>query len=72
MNKGKRGVTMVKKVIFNSPEDDDRGGSLLMRTGSVIFTDKELEYIVPEESIEVLKKEGDFSFTVEQIEKEKS
>jgi len=67
IGKRNRKVVMVKKVILNTPEDDKRAGDFLMRVGSVIYTDKELEYIVPEDSIEKLKEALDIEFRVEPL-----
>jgi hypothetical protein len=55
-----RGERGMKQVIFKGDDkkESEQGYSLLLRSGPVIYTDKEGEYIVPVESIKMLKEEG--------------
>lgn len=54
----------MKQVIFETQDDAKKGYSVLLRKGTIVYTGEKGRYIVPEESIEALKKES-VRFTVE-------
>jgi len=54
----------MKQVIFKTQDDAKKGYSVLLRNGTIVYTGEKGRYIVPEESIEALKKES-VNFTVE-------
>ena len=56
----------MKQVIFQNPDAAQKGYSLLLHIGTVVYTGKKGEYIVPEESIEALKK-AKVAFEIQQI-----
>lgn len=61
----------MKQVIFRNPDAAQKGYSLLLQIGTVVYTGKKGEYIVPEESIEALKKEK-VAFEIQQIKRVES
>jgi len=54
----------MKQVIFKTQDDAEKGYSVLLRKGTIIYTGEKGRYIVPDESIEALKTES-VRFTVE-------
>ncbi|MBI5044254.1 MAG: hypothetical protein HZC10_10605 [Nitrospirae bacterium] len=60
----------MKQVIFQE-NDVEKGYSLLLHKGTVIYTGKKGRYIVQEESIDALK-EANVKFNIKQITREKN
>jgi len=45
----------MSEIMFPTEIDEDKGYSIILRSGTVTYTDKERSYIVEEKSIEKLK-----------------
>ena len=62
----KRREVQMKQVIFQTPDDIDKGYSLLLHRGTIVYTGKKGRYIVEDESIEALK-QAEVKFDIEPI-----
>ena len=60
----------MKQVIFQTPDDIDKGYSLLLHGGTIVYTGEKGKYMVGEESIEALKK-ANVKFEIKPIENSK-
>jgi archaellum component FlaF (FlaF/FlaG flagellin family) len=48
----------MKQIILKTPGDIDKGYALLLHNGTVVYTGEKGRYIVPDESIELLRQAG--------------
>ncbi len=49
------GFSMIKIRLVGTEDNKQKGFSIILRSGSVVYTGKKDEYIVPEESVKKLK-----------------